>query len=602
MSQTMNNKRIGIGKVSLPVIWFDVILYTGLFALFLNMAFIRNFTDGKVAGRGEFYTDNGAYYIYLPATFIYGYTIEGYPDSIDYKNAGGFMLNKEKKKVITKVTYGVAFLVAPFFVPAHLIISACDLPADGFSIYYHRMAVVAAVFYLILSMFILKSFLLFYFPRWLSYSLPFIILVGSNLYFFSMEELLFAHLYSFFLISLLLLTLKKYLITGMRSFMLFIAFSFIIAFLVLVRPTNILLLTLLAFWDVRSLKEIGGRFVHFFRWPYILAFLGIVVLVFIPQSVYWHYISGSWIFFSYPGEGFTNWKHPMMIPFWFSPLNGWIPYTPLAILFLIGFGTMIAKRYPNGILITVLFFVYSYVFSSWHSWYFGGSFGCRPLIDFYPLFAVALGYLIMTCIRHKNLLIKTVPFLFIVFSIYFNQRLFDRRLWYSGGTWTWEDYKDQLEHAGVAYFPRQQYIYNNDFENTSSSMYGPGNSICVHSGTKSTYMTENIQIGCHYNFWLSTILDNRIVEKVSASIWINPLDSNHTRAIFVCVIRSADNKIKLKREIPVDEFLVGANQWAELTINLHIPQWIDMSSLISFYMLNPGNRRFYIDDMKIHFE
>jgi len=598
----MKNNRIGIGKISVPVIWFDAILYAGLFALFLNMAFIKNFTDGDVAYRGEFYTDNGAYYIYLPATFIHGYTIESYPDSIDYKNAGGFMLNKKMNKVVTKVTYGVAFLVAPFFIPAHLIISACNLPANGFSIHYHRLVVVAAIFYLILSMFILKSFLLFYFPRWLSYSLPFIILVGSNLYFFSMEEVLFAHLYSFFLISLLLFTLKQYLVSGMKSFSLFIAICFIIAFLILVRPTNILLLFLLAFWDVRSLKEIGGRFIHFFRWPYILSFVGIVLLVFIPQSFYWHYISGQWIYFSYPGEGFINWKHPMLIPFWFSPLNGWIPYTPLAILFVIGFAVMIFKRYQNGILITSLFLVYSYVFSSWHSWFFGGSFGCRPLIDFYPLFAVALGYLIITCINHKNLLIKVLLFLFIAFSIYFNQRLFDRRLFYSGGTWSWWNYEEQIEHAGIAFFQHRQFIYNNDFENNSSFMHDPTSNICVHSKTRAAYMTSDMNIGCHFNRWLNTIFNNRNVDKVSLSIWINAVDSNLTGARFICEIRSVENKTLLRRELQVDDFLTGPNQWSELKLDLHIPPWIDRNSLISFYLLNTGKSAFYMDDMVIRFE
>jgi len=598
----MKNNRIVIGKFSMRMGWFDLILYTGLFALFLNMAFIRNFTDGKIARRGEFYSDNAAYYIYLPATFIHGYTPESYPDSIDYKNAGGFMLNKKENKVITKVTYGVAFFVAPFFIPAHAVISACGGQADGFSIHYHRLVVVTAIVYLILAMFILKSFLLFYFPRWLSYPLPFIILLGTNLYFFSMDEVLYAHLYSFFLISLLLLTFKSYLASGMRSFRLFIALCFIMAFLVLVRPTNLLLLSLFAFWDVTSLKEIGGRFIHFFRWKYILTFIGITLLVFFPQMIYWHYISGHWIYFSYPGEGFTNWDHPMLIPFWFAPLNGWIPYTPLAILFLIGFAVMIVKRIPNGILITSLFLIYSYVFASWHSWYFGGSFGCRPLIDFYPLFTVALGYLLMVALHHKNLLIRILPLLFIFLSIYFNQRLFDRRRWYIGGTWSWVNYKDQLQQAKVAYFPHEEYLYKNDFENTATSMQFPLTKTRCRSGTTSTFMIGNMKIGCHYQQWLFSVLDGKEVEKVSASIWINPLDTAHTGAIFVCDIRGTDNQVKLKREMPIDSVLTGANQWAELTMQLHIPLWIDKNHLISFYILNPGQTRYYIDDLVIRYE
>ena len=596
------NSPIGIGKISLPAGWFDWILYTLLFVLFLNIGFNKNFHQDNIVNGGEFWSDKGGYYIYLPATFIYGFQTENYPDNLDAKNSYGFNLGKESKRVFTKYTSGISFFILPFFLPTHLIATQFDLQPDGFSLIYHKMVVVAGIFYLILAMFILKSFLLYYFPRWLSYILPFIILLSTNLYFYGIDDVMMPHLYSFFLISLLLLTFKMYLVRQMKSVGLFIAIAFIIAFLVLIRPTNVFIGLILIFWDVDSWREIGSRIRHFLRVKHILIFLGAFILVFLPQSVYWHFISGNWVLYSYQGESFSNWNNPMIIPFWFSPLNGLFSYTPAAILLVFGIILMIWKRINNGMLLLVFFILYSYIFSSWQCWYFGGSFGCRVMIEFYALFAVALGYLIMASLRHKSLLFRVLLFLLIASTIYFNQRIFESRLIFTGGTWAWEDYKDQLEEAGIAHFPRNSYTYFNDFENISMDYGIPHSKAIVHSGTFSTYLVENMEYNCKYSRQLASILDHGMVEKVDARIWINPMDNNVTGSFFACEIRDKSDSLAYYKAVSVDDFLDGENKWVEVDLSIHIPQWIDKESVISFYIFNAGRSRFFVDDMVVKFE
>jgi len=580
----------------------DAILYPLLFALFLNLSFNINFSKNKLWYGGEFWSDKGGYYIYLPATFIYGFHASAYPDSLDYKNGRGFRLNKDADKMMTKYTFGVSFFVLPFFLPAHFIATQFDLQPDGFSMIYHRMAAVACVFYLILSMFILKSFLLYYFPRWLSYSLPFIILLSTNLYFYGLDDVMMSHLYSFFLISLYLLVFKTYLVRQMKSVGLLIALGFVLAFLVLIRPTNILLVLILVFWDAGSRKEIGYRIRHFLRVKPILIFLVAFLLVFFPQFIYWHYISGNWIFYTYQGETFTFWNSPMIIPFWFSPLNGLFPYTPAAILFVTGFIVMIARKYPNGVLLLLLFLFYSYLFSSWENWYFGGSFGCRVMVEFYALFSLAMGYFILFFMQRRNLLLKLIPIILVAGCIQFNQQLFYRKTFYAGGTWSWEDYKDQLRKAELIEFTRTDYTYKNDFENRCMYFGYPTAFEPVHSGTISTYVNMNELYHCTYERVLNKILDTGKVSRVSVSVWIDPVDSVITGAGFFCRIEDFKRHEIVSRRYPIDDFLTHAGEWAEVRFTFPVPDTLDGNQILRFYLENTCRTRFYIDDLVIHFE
>ena len=45
-----------------------------------------------------------------------------------------------------------------------------------------------------------------------------------------------------------------------------------------------------------------------------------------------------------------------------------------------------------------------YLFSSWWCWWFGGGFGMRPMIDYYPLFIIPIGQVL----RVKLLFYKTL--------------------------------------------------------------------------------------------------------------------------------------------------------------------------------------------------
>ena len=112
-------------------------------------------------------------------------------------------------------------------------------------------------------------------------------------------------------------------------------------------------------------------------------------IVCVPQLIYWRITTGHWIYYSYGEEGFGR---PHVIDGLFSFRKGWFIYTPLMFLAMLGFiplwRRVEARAYAASAGITLA--VYITVVFSWWCWYYGGSFGSRPMVDILALTALPL--------------------------------------------------------------------------------------------------------------------------------------------------------------------------------------------------------------------
>jgi hypothetical protein len=108
---------------------------------------------------------------------------------------------------------------------------------------------------------------------------------------------------------------------------------------------------------------------------------------------YWKYTSGHWLYYSYTGEHF-DFLHPRIGVGLFSFRKGWFVYTPMALVGMLGFVALWRrdKRLVPALLLYFVLVIYT-VFS-WKNWWYGGGFGCRPLIDSLPMLALPLGALV----------------------------------------------------------------------------------------------------------------------------------------------------------------------------------------------------------------
>lgn len=449
------------------LIWLDRLF--PLLVILLGIYFTSKLREGY---KRDFviWSDAEGYYAHLPATFIYGSWDHGFEG--DKLPAVNCCLVKEGKTV-TRYTNGIAMLQAPFFFVAHGIAKSMGSPgtpperyneetdnalrkqlnrrqwspqlgyATGFSDPYIYGVLAAALFYLALGLYFLKEFLKTRFTLAVSLITTAAVWLGTNLFYYAHAEAGMSHLYSFFLFALFLFLLPKWLEKPVwwRSAIL----GAVIGFTVLIRPTNIILLSLFAGYEVYQFRALGNRLKVIFSRPLHLGLMLVMaVMVFVPQLLYFKSAFGSYFAWSYADEGFDNWANPQTLKVWFSHQNGLFLYTPLALVMVAGMAWQWFKKAGSAPVMLFLFVLSGYIFGSWWAWWFGGAFGHRCYVEFYALFALPLAGVVQYFADSKVRWMKLGGALALLFLCYAAMKFatFYDPPW-DGPDWTWARYFEQ---------------------------------------------------------------------------------------------------------------------------------------------------------------
>jgi len=575
-----------------------------LFCLSLGLSWFFHKDSTSFIDKDELWSDRAGYYIYLPTTFFYHFDARSMPADLDIKTGGGFAIDTLHNKMDTKYTYGVALLASPFFVMAGIISRLAGYHSEwGFSLIYMRMMHLAAVIYLMLGLWLLKKFLDYYFKPFISLFIITIIYFGTNLFFYSLIDGMMSHVYSFFLFSLFLLLLRKF--HDDNTYRNFVLLCLTFALIVLIRPANIILGLIFLFWDAERPKEWLQRFRKLLNPAFGLTFLLILVVVFLPQMVYWKYLSGHWLYFSYGDEGFNNWRHPRILEVLFSPVNGLFTYTPILIFSLIGTAIMILRREANGLLILIIFLMVSMVCGSWKMWYFGCSLGQRPFIEYFTLFAMPFGYLTQKVITRRNFLLNTI-FLFVVFLlVYFNLRytltLHRAERCYYGSTWDWDHYRRSVERAGIISPVHQVDSFENDFENLALSPVVRPSKLFTRSGLYSIKASSKDGITPLYTLPFEET-GYPYPKLLDVSVWGFKPGARSTGASLGYSLNRG-KEVLFREEQPIDTILTKTCQWQQVKRTFIVPDVNDSTLQIRIFVKNPGKEFIYFDDLhlKIHY-
>ena len=75
----------------------------------------------------------------------------------------------------------------------------------------------------------------------------------------------------------------------------------------------------------------------------------------------------------------------------FSFRKGWLIYSPILILVLLGFGPLWRRHRGLAVPVLVYFLLNLWVVSAWDIWWYGGSIGCRALVPSYAVLALPWG-------------------------------------------------------------------------------------------------------------------------------------------------------------------------------------------------------------------
>ena len=360
--------------------------------------------------------DAVSYYAYLPAAVIYHDLSFQFVGELPESFEGVIWTHASPNgRETLKMTMGVAFLLVPFFLVAHLLALHTHFPPDGYSAIYQFFILIGAVFYLLAGLLFLRKVLkMFFEDRVVAITLAMLVM-ATNLYYYTVAEPGISHVFSFFLFNGFIFYMLKW--NEQPQWKNSFLFALFAGLVVLVRPSNIIILILpVLYWNAKGF----GKQV-FWLWEQrmkILLMIMVALLMVLPQLVYWKYSTGSWIYYSYGEEGFY-FMHPHIIDGLFSYRKGWFVYTPIMLFFVAGF-FFIRKKIPELFMPLLVFLLLNiYVIFSWWCWWYGGSFGARPMVDSYGLLALPFAALVERLIHQKKWQ-KILATVFFVFFMYLN--------------------------------------------------------------------------------------------------------------------------------------------------------------------------------------
>ena len=207
--------------------------------------------------------DVASYYLYLPFTFIYhDIGIRDFSvlqDLFDkYQFSGtlyqGYML--ENGNWVMNYTCGLAYAYAPFFFIAHAWALLGGYPPDGFSFPYQFCISNGVMLYIIAGVFILRKVLLHFLSDKVTFVTLFFMVLATNYFHEAINDELQPHAILFTMYALVLwLTIRWHEKPSRKTA---IALAAAMAWSILARPSEILMLIIPVLWNVwdkESLKR-----------------------------------------------------------------------------------------------------------------------------------------------------------------------------------------------------------------------------------------------------------------------------------------------------------------------------------------------------------
>ncbi len=379
--------------------------------------------------------DVSGYYIYLPAIFIYQDIKKvAFKNDIHnkYRNSSHAYETRtiENGNEVAKYSMGQAVMYSPFFFIAHSLAGPLGYEKDGYTLPYQAAVYFGSIFVAFIGLYFARKNLLEYFDQNVTAATLIILTLGTNYLNYVTSSSCMSHNYLFTLTSILIWTTIKFYKKPSYSKALLI--GGIIGLAALTRPTEILLAFIPLFWGMKKLngehkifKDFSLRIKERFAFlatqksKLILAIL-LCGLIGSLQLMYWKYVSGNWIVFSYEDDQGFDWFHPHIKQGLISFKKGWLVYTPIMFFSLLGMGMAFYKRKPLGLFLFMYFPIVLYYTFAWKCWWYGGSAGQRALVQSYAVLILPLAYFITWLMKEnkRTYVFTLISFLFIYYNIW----------------------------------------------------------------------------------------------------------------------------------------------------------------------------------------
>ena len=372
--------------------------------------------------------DGKGYYAYLPALFVYDDLAFGFVDEYESKYYESthyvHFTHRIGEGVVNKYFLGTSVLMAPFFALGHWAAKVNGIAADGYSWPYQMAVCLAALFWLFFGMWMWTRFLA---ERGFSPSTQcltlFAMLFGTGLFYYALAKPSASHVYSTAMVCAALFLSHR--VFAQRGRWPLILLGAVLGLIALIRPTNLLVAVALPFVaaDFETLRRQLPNRQNRMNW--ILALLAFAAVCSLQPLMYWFQTGSPWVW-SYGEEGF-DFAHPEIINVLFSYRKGLFVYTPLALVGLLGVVWRFKKNPLQAGFVTVFFVLATWVISSWWCWYYGGSFGMRPYLEYLPILLMGLPWIMEHALRKWKVVLSCLVLLLayvnVIQSYQFHQNI-----------------------------------------------------------------------------------------------------------------------------------------------------------------------------------
>jgi len=364
--------------------------------------------------------DVAHYYSYLPAFFYaHDLSLSFLSDTLDSSVESTLYAPNRTADYhpVLKMTMGMAMTYLPFFGLAHVYCKIFGIAPNGISEPYHFTLLFCTLLYFVIGLYFLHKVLRRFFPESLVCWGLFCICFGTNVFYYLTIGAAMAHTTEFALISVFLfLMIRWYEGPQIR---LAIGLGLVAGLFSLIRPTNVLLVLVFLIYQVNNWPSLTNRvkFLLKYKW-HCMVMMICAFVVWLPQLLYWKYVTGQFFFHSYVGEHFY-FDNPHILKAMIGFRKGWLIYTPLMAFSLFGLFLLPKRLKEFGVALPLFFIIFVYVMFSWWCWWYGGSFGQRVMIDIYPLLAIPFCEFLFF-IATKNSVVRTGSYLIIGFFIFLN--------------------------------------------------------------------------------------------------------------------------------------------------------------------------------------
>lgn len=520
---------------------------------------------------------------------------------------------------------GVAMLTLPFFVLAHLfclLIGA--FPTDGFSMPYLLAAGIAPIVYVVWGLYILFGVLSRYFN--LKTCILTILVIGltTNLFYFTAYHNFMAHPFVFFAASLLLdRTIRFWNEPNYRNAIWIGVSTGLIA---AIRLHDIIWVLVPLLWGVTSPGLLWQRVRFVFRnIPYFLLAALVVGILLIPQAFYYKAISGQWWWYAYGTEK-LDFSDPHIWGGLFDYKNGWLIYTPVMALSLVGIFWV--SKYVKGALLPILLLtpLHMYISYSWWCWFYTNGYGSRPMVDIYPLLALPLAAFFAVVARKTWSLVLISPvLLFLTWLNIFQVWQFEKGiLWsqYENKAHFWavfgktsHDLSDLIafesNETQPAIAPQTiRELLKNDFEDTLQTQF---RSDVTHSGNGAIYMGTE-EFGGTMSTEPGAMKDARPGNWIRVSCWgyskftEKTWDPSKLASLVVTMQDASGNQLKY-RQIRISTKIGNEggsmwssgkpDAWGKAVFYVKIPPDFPPEGIVRTYVWNPSREKINIDDISV---